>query len=92
MTLFERLQRYSEKCIAERLDGDFAKAVQEAAEEIDDISIKRCYYCGEKTVGWIGDGTFEEYLKEGEGLVASYTCQNCQALIEVYVPLEEEYG
>lgn len=92
MTLFERLQRYSEKCIAERLDGDFAKAVQEAAEEIDDISIKRCYYCGEKTVGWIGDGTFEEYLKEGEGLVASYTCQNCQALIEVYVPLEEDNG
>ena len=90
MTLIERLQKYSSKCVTERLDEDFANAVQEAAGELDDWSIKRCYYCGEKAVGWIGDGTFEEYFNEGDGIVASYICQNCQALIEVYVPLEEE--
>lgn len=90
MTLVDRLLKYSKKCVTERLDEDFARAVREAAEEIDDRSIKRCYNCGEKTVGWSSDGTFEEYLKEGDGIVGSYICQNCQALIEVYVPLEEE--
>lgn len=32
-----RLRRYSEKCVSERLDEDFAKAVQEAADIIEEI-------------------------------------------------------
>lgn len=45
MTLVDRLLKYSKKCVTERLDEDFARAVREAAEEIDDRSIKRCYNC-----------------------------------------------
>ena len=32
-----RLRRYSEKCVSDRLDEDFAKAVQEAADLIEEI-------------------------------------------------------
>lgn len=36
-TLSGRLRRYSEKCVSDRLDEDFAKAVLEAAEIIEEI-------------------------------------------------------
>lgn len=32
-----RLRRYSEKCVSDRLDEDYAKAVQEAANIIENI-------------------------------------------------------
>lgn len=37
--LIKRLSRYSEQCLAERLDPDFAKAVQESIVEIHGIGI-----------------------------------------------------
>lgn len=44
--LCERLKRYSTKCLAERLDPDFADAVKEAADEIEEL---------EKDVDSLGD-------------------------------------
>lgn len=45
--------------------------------------IKRCYYCGEEAVE-----TVEGYHPDTDGIAASYVCHNCQAQIDVYVPLE----
>ena len=36
-TLSGRLRRYSEKCVSDRLDEDFAKAVIEASNIIEEI-------------------------------------------------------
>lgn len=44
------LGRYSEKCLALRLDGDFAKAVEEAKKKLKDYKDCRnelCMACGE---------------------------------------------
>ena len=38
--LTDRLRRYSEACVAYKLDADFASAVQEAAETIEEM--QRC--------------------------------------------------
>lgn len=37
--LTDRLQRYSEACVADRLDADFAKAVREAVKYIQELEI-----------------------------------------------------
>lgn len=36
-TLINRLHRYSKQCVADRLDSDFASAVQEAADVIEGL-------------------------------------------------------
>ena len=40
-TLSGRLRRYSEKCVSDRLDEDFAKAVQDAADIIELIEYSK---------------------------------------------------
>ena len=45
--------------------------------------IKRCYYCGEEAVEMV-----EGYHPDIDGITASYVCHNCQAQIDIYVPLE----
>ena len=37
--LVNRLHRYSENCVAYKLDADFASAVHEAAEAIEELSV-----------------------------------------------------
>ena len=36
--LIRRLHRYSENCVAYKLDADFADAVQQAADAIEELS------------------------------------------------------
>ena len=45
--LINRLHRYTENCVAYKLDADFASAVQEAADAIEELSKER------KTGKWI---------------------------------------
>ena len=49
--LVKRLHRYSENCVAYKLDADFASAVQEAADAIEELSRFKedCDACGVKT-------------------------------------------
>jgi len=39
--LIKRLHRYSENCVAYKLDADFADAVQQAADAIERLSISQ---------------------------------------------------
>lgn len=41
------LGRYSDKCLADRLDPDFAKAVNEAKRAIKDLRNELCMKCGD---------------------------------------------
>lgn len=44
--LISRLERYSEKCLAERFDADFAKAVSEVKETLKAAKNELCLHCG----------------------------------------------
>ena len=50
-----------------------------------------CFNCGQRSVIWQGDFMFDEYGREGYGIVHTLRCTNCGADIDYYVPLEEEY-
>ena len=63
--LVNRLHRYSENCVAYKLDADFASAVQEAADAIEELT--------DRNVGkWIPvterlpDAEKEVYVTDGE--------------------------
>lgn len=49
-----------------------------------------CFHCGEQTVIWDNDFTFEDYGLEGEGLIHVLHCANCGAVIEYYLAEEED--
>ena len=42
----------------------------------------QCFHCGENTVSWDNDFSFEDMGYEGEGLVHICHCMNCGAEIE----------
>lgn len=68
--------------------------VSNIVREIDNRNIPRgtfqCFHCGEYTVVWGNDFTFEDYGYEGDGIVHSLSCGNCGADIEYRVPLDDE--
>lgn len=43
--LVKRLHRYSENCVAYKLDADFADAVQQAADAIEALQATLCNWC-----------------------------------------------
>lgn len=48
--LINRLSRYTEKAIADALDPDFAKAVQQTIKELKDCRNELCNACGQYRV------------------------------------------
>ena len=52
-----------------------------------------CFHCGQRSVFWMSDFTFEDFGLDGEGIIHCCHCNNCGADIEYYVPIktEEEY-
>lgn len=49
-----------------------------------------CFHCGQRSVYWQNDFTFEDYGYEGEGIVHVCHCGNCGADIEYYVPYDDD--
>ena len=47
----------------------------------------RCYYCGEDTVGFEEDCTYDEVSLDGDGIVMMFHCSKCGALIEYRIPM-----
>ena len=47
-----------------------------------------CFHCGEKSVYWQSDFSFEDYGMEVEGIIHVCHCGNCGADIEYFVPIE----
>lgn len=45
--LLIRLERYSEKCVSERLDPDYARAVTELKQAFKDCRNELCLKCGD---------------------------------------------
>jgi hypothetical protein len=52
-----------------------------------------CWHCQHELI-WGGDHSFEECGHEGEGIVSNLSCpnQDCQAMVFVHLPLEEDNG
>ena len=49
-----------------------------------------CFHCGQKTVYWNGDFSFEDYGEDGEGIIHECTCSNCGAQITYRVAVGED--
>ena len=48
-----------------------------------------CFHCGEKSVIWQSDFSFEDYGEEGEGIIHECMCTNCGALITYRIPIDD---
>jgi hypothetical protein len=48
-----------------------------------------CCRCKEELI-WGGDHDFEDYGYTGEGIVSNFSCPNCEAFVEVYLPLDND--
>lgn len=53
--LISRLERYSEQCISERLDADFARAVSEVKETLKAAKNELCLHCGRYKKAHLGN-------------------------------------
>lgn len=49
-----------------------------------------CFHCGEMTVVWDSDFSFEDCGYEGDGIVHFLHCANCGAEIEYAIPFNSE--
>ena len=49
-----------------------------------------CFHCGERSVLWGADFSFEDYGNDGEGIVHSCRCTNCGAEIRYFIRLDGE--
>ena len=54
------------------------------------MNMQECVVCGEKAVFQLGAFSFEEYYIEGDGIVFTYQCKNCDTFIECYAPFKRE--
>lgn len=48
-----------------------------------------CFHCGEQTVVWDSDFSFEDYGEDGEGIIHECHCENCGARITYRISLED---
>lgn len=49
----------------------------------------QCFHCGQNTVYWSGDFTFEDYGYDGEGIIQECHCYNCGADIRYMIPVPD---
>ena len=48
-----------------------------------------CWYCNSEVI-WGGDHTYEDYGRDGDGIVSNLSCSKCCAFYLAYLDLEEE--
>tara|TARA_R100000742_G_C4270660_1_gene89404 strand:+ start:886 stop:1119 length:234 start_codon:yes stop_codon:yes gene_type:complete len=46
----------------------------------------QCWHCKSELI-WGGDHDYEDYGKEGEGIVSNFHCPDCESYYECYLPL-----
>jgi len=49
----------------------------------------QCFHCGQNTVYWSGDFSFEDYGYDGEGIIQECHCYNCGADIRYMIPIPD---
>lgn len=54
-----------------------------------EVNMTNCWFCGREMI-WGCDFSFEDYEMDGEGIVASLSCPNCDATAEFYSSCEDE--
>lgn len=47
-----------------------------------------CWHCSSELI-WNSDFSYEDYGLEGEGIISVLSCGCCNAMVEVYLPLDE---
>lgn len=49
-----------------------------------------CPHCRAKALIWQNDFSYEDYCREGDGIVSVWSCGKCNATIECYIDLDQE--
>lgn len=49
----------------------------------------KCWFCNGELI-WGADFSYEDYGFDGEGIIASLNCSNCNATFEGYLDLDNE--
>ena len=49
----------------------------------------KCWHCNTELI-WGGDHDYEDYGIDEEGIVTNLSCPNCDAFVEVYLPLDDD--
>lgn len=47
-----------------------------------------CWHCKNELI-WSNDFSYEDYGLEGEGIISVLHCSGCNAMVEVYLSLDE---
>ena len=48
-----------------------------------------CWYCKNEELVWQNDFSYEDYGLDGDGIVSVLHCENCNALVNVYLSLDK---
>ena len=48
-----------------------------------------CWYCNTELI-WGGDYNYDDYNREGEGIVTNLHCPECKSFVLVYKDLNEQ--
>ena len=50
-----------------------------------------CWYCNSELI-WGSDHDYEDFGMDGKGIVSNFSCStdDCEAFVEVYLPIGEE--
>lgn len=56
---------------------------------MDNILNPTCPHCLHQ-IFWQNDYSYEDYGMQGDGIVTCWSCGNCGAYIEAYVPFQSE--
>lgn len=50
----------------------------------------QCPHCGKPSLIWQNDFSYEDYCREGDGIVSVWVCSNCNSTIEVSTDLNSK--
>ena len=51
--------------------------------------MNKCFVCGQESVIWKSDFSYEDFQKDGDGIVSMYECMNCGAYYTVEQDIKE---
>ena len=50
----------------------------------------QCFHCGQMSVIWDADFSFDDYGYEGDGIIHECHCANCGARITYMIPMSDD--
>jgi len=78
-----------EKVIEKTKDEENVIVIEKEKEKVIPKGTCCCWFCGHPML-WNGDFDFSDYDIEGDGIVATLSCQQCGSTAEFYTAMVDE--